>query len=119
MKRPRYDFEKLQVYQEALAFAEAVFETTEEFPYRVQSSLGDQLRRAALSICNNIAEGSGKQGPAKRQFYGYSLDSARECVPMFDLSRRRRILGQDRHGHLDESCFRLTSMLYALMRSVN
>jgi len=114
----QYDFEKLDVYQKALDFAEQVFECTEGFPQRVQYSLGDQLRRAALSISNNIAEGSQKRGPAKRQFYGYSLDSARECVPMLELSRRRRLVGQEEYEKLSDTCFRIASMLYALIRSV-
>ena len=114
----RYDFEKLDVYQRALDFAEAIFETTERFPQQVQYSLGDQLRRAALSICNNVAEGSQKRGPGKRQFYRYSLDSARECVPMLDLSFRRRLIDQAKHEQLSETCFRIASMTYALIRSV-
>ena len=114
----RYDFEKLEVYQKAVDFAEQVFECTEGFPQRVQSSLGDQLRRATLSICNNIAEGSQKRGPAKRQFYGYSLDSARECVPMLELSRRRRLVSQEEHEKFSDTCVRIASMLYALIRSV-
>lgn len=118
-ERPaRYDFEKLEVYQKALGFAEAIFETTEHFPQKVQYSLGDQLRRAALSICNNLAEGSQKRGPAKRQFYGYALDSARECVPMIDLCLRRRLIDQEKYGELSATCFRIASMTYALIRSI-
>jgi len=114
----RYDFEKLDVYKLAMEFAERVFEVTEQLPQRLQYSLGDQLRRACLSICNNIAEGSQKRGAAKRQFYGYALDSARECVPMVQLSLRRKLINQEEHDTLDEMCFRLASMTYALIRSV-
>ena len=88
----RYDFEKLDVYKKALDFAEEMFALTEAFPPPLHYSLGDQLRRAALSICNNLAEGSQKRGAAKRQFYGYALDSSRECVPMLELARRRNFL---------------------------
>ena len=118
MKRPKYDFEKLEVYQKAMDFAEQIFEVTEGFPQRVQYSIGDQARRAALSICNNIAEGSRKQGPARRQFYGYALDSARECVPMLELSLRREFIRSDIYERLDELCFRIGSMMFALLRSV-
>ena len=93
----RYDFEKLEVYQKAMSFAERIFELTEQYPQRVQYSLGDQFRRAALSICNNIAEGSRRTGQAKRQMYGYALDSARECVPMIQLSLRRKLISQNEH----------------------
>lgn len=115
---PRYDFERLDVYKLGMEFAEAVFEITESFPARLQFSLGDQLRRAALSICNNIAEGAQKRGAGKRQFYGYALDSARECVPMLELVRRRKIIDNETHNRLDGLCFRIASMMYALLRSV-
>ena len=84
-----FDFEKLNVYKRAIEFADAAFRIAELLPNRLQSSLGDQLRRAALSICNNIAEGSGKtSAKEKRQSYRYSLDSARECIPVMFLMKR-------------------------------
>ncbi len=55
-----FDFERLEVYKLTVDFIEKVFEVSEELPKQVQYSLGDQFRRAALSIANNIAEGSGK-----------------------------------------------------------
>lgn len=117
MKRTQYDFEKLEVYQRALELTEKIFAMTEQFPSHMQYSLGDQLRRAALSICNNVAEGSGKRGLAKRQFYGYSIDSARECIPMLTVSRRRDLIDPAQYELLDGLCFRITSMLFALLRS--
>ena len=61
MPQIKYDFQKLDVYQKALDFAERVFRVTERFPQPVQFSLGDQFRRASLSICNNLAEGAQKR----------------------------------------------------------
>lgn len=118
MRKPRYDFERLEVYQKALDFAEQIFELTEGFPQRLQYSLGDQLRRASLSICNNIAEGSQKRGPAKRQAYGYALDSSRECVPMMELSCRRKLVGDLQRERLADECFSIGNMTYRLMVKV-
>ena len=114
----RYDFEKLDAYNLAMNFTEKVFEITEMFPQQVQYSLGDQFRRASLSIVNNIAEGSQKRGAAKRQFCNYALDSSRECVPMIRLRARRKFTDEQVSQELDEACFRIASMTYALMRSV-
>jgi len=52
-------FEKLEVYQRAVEFAEAIFKLTNELP-RGQAALADQFKRAALSISLNIAEGNGR-----------------------------------------------------------
>ena len=118
MEKPQYDFERLKVYQKALDFVEQVFTLTEQFPANIQYSLGDQFRRAALSTCNNIAEGSRKRGQAKKQFYGYALDSVRECVPMIELSVRRKVISKIDGDKLGEDCFHLSNMLYRLILSV-
>ncbi|MBI3084010.1 MAG: four helix bundle protein [Candidatus Omnitrophica bacterium] len=117
MPKFRYDFQKLDVYQKAIAFAERIFRLTEQFPHRVRYSLGDQFCRAALSICNNIAEGAQKRGAAKKQFYGYALDSARECVPMTELASRLRFLGENEDTELSDECFYICNMLYRLIQS--
>ena len=114
----RYDFQKLTVYQMAMTFAERTFRLTERFPQRLQYSLGDQFRRATLSICNNIAEGAQKKGPAKRQFYGYALDSARECVPMTELSLRLGLLTEHEEADFSNECFHICNMIYRLIQSV-
>ena len=110
-----YDFERLEVSRKAMDFAERTFELTERLPSMMQYSLGDQLRRATLSICNNIAEGSQKRGAARRQFYGYALGSSRECVPMLELARRRNLLSGDLHEELADECFQIGNRLYCMM----
>ena len=116
---PRYDFQRLEVYRKALDFAERVFRLTEEFSPKIQHSLGDQFRRAALSVCNNVAEGAQKRGPSKRQFYGYALDSARECVPMIELAHRLGLLAKDSEVTLSSECFHICNMLYRLIQSTS
>ena len=119
MKRAEFDFERLEVYKFAMDFTDEVFETTESFSQRVQFSLGDQFRRAALSVCNNIAEGSGRSThKAKLQLYGYALDSARECIPMITLSLRRNYIDEEKHGALREKVVSICNMLSRLMKSV-
>ena len=65
----QFDFEKLAVYQLALDLLDEMFLKCRGFPADVRYSLGDQLIRAALSISNNIAEGSGKRSPKEKAHY--------------------------------------------------
>ena len=117
--RIEFDFERLSVYQKGLSFVNAVFTLSDQFPGRVQYSLGDQLRRAVLSIVNNIAEGSGKRtAKEKRQFYRFALDSARECVPMLTVCREQEFLTQTAHDLLRAQCFELCRMLRGLVDAV-
>jgi len=118
MKNNQFDFEKLEVYSKAMNFANEVFKLTKDYDKSIQYSLGDQFRRAALSICNNIAEGSGKQsGNAKRQFYGYAMDSARECIPMISLSLLQKHINKDESHVLREQCTDICNMLGGLISS--
>ena len=113
-----FDFERLEVYQKAVEFTNEVFKTTLDYQRDIQYSLGDQFRRAALSICNNIAEGSRKLGRSKVQFYNYALDSARECIPMISISHCQSQINSEKVTHLREQCVQITRMLYRLADSV-
>ena len=72
----------LEVYQRAVEWAERI-ETLCESVSKGNHHLTDQLRRAALSISLNIAEGSGRWHKGdKKQFYLIARGSAYECVPI-------------------------------------
>ena len=115
-----FGFENLEVYQLAIEFANRVFSLTVGFSIRVQSSLGDQFRRAAISIPNNIAEGSGKvSAKEKKQFYSYALNSTSECIPIMTIAERQRELSDKDHDYLRETCSRLHKMLIKLIKSVD
>lgn len=117
-KNYKFDFEQLDVYQKALDFTNEIFSITLGFQREIQYSLGDQFRRAALSICNNIAEGSRKTQRGRRQFYDYALDSARECVPMISLSVKQRQISQEKEEFFWGECVHICNMLYRLIQSI-
>jgi four helix bundle protein len=58
-------FRDLRVWQKAHEFALAIYRFTESFPDREKYSLAHQMRRAAVSIPANIAEGFGKRSKAE------------------------------------------------------
>jgi len=114
-----FDFERLEVYRRSIDFANLAFKIADSLPKHLQSSLGDQLRRSAISICNNVAEGSGKTSPReKRQFYHYSLDSARERIPIITLIQKRVEPASDTSRDFRDSCEIICKMLTKLILSV-
>jgi 23S rRNA-intervening sequence protein len=66
-----FNFEKLDVWQKAIDFADLVYNYTRHFPPDERFGLTNQMRRAAVSISSNIAEGNGRsrdkmKGPASQ-----------------------------------------------------
>jgi four helix bundle protein len=63
------DFRKLQVWQRAQALTVAVYRLTERFPPSERFSLTVQMRRAALSVPSNLAEGCGRRSDLELRRY--------------------------------------------------
>jgi four helix bundle protein len=107
-------FEKLEVYRRAVDFADEVGRLTESFP-RGSYYLSDQLRRAAVSISANIAEGNGRWHAGDRKSFFYiARGSACECVPLLDLCARRGLIPADQHRVLMAGLETLSRMLTGL-----
>src|SRR5262245_18698219 len=77
-----FGFQRLDAYRCAAEFLAWASPVAEAVPRGW--SLSDQLRRAALSIPLNIAEGSGKHGRDGRRFYMIARGSALECAAILD-----------------------------------
>jgi len=114
-----FDFERLEVYQKALEFMGMLFRIARALPREYQYAVADQLRRAGLSILNNLAEGSGKLSKKeKAQFYRTALNSARECVPMLTVLHGEGQLPTDTHRELRQEVVHIANMLGRLIGSL-
>src|SRR5690242_8986018 len=77
-------YQRLDVYRCAVHALALSAQLSDEIP-RGYGMLSDQLRRAALSISLNIAEGSGRPSPQDAaRFYGMARGSAMECAAVLD-----------------------------------
>ena len=81
-------FRDLVVWQKAHELVLAVYRLTESFPDREKFGLSHQMRRAAVSIPANIAEGFGKRSQAeKARFLNIAEGSLEECRYYLILAR--------------------------------
>src|SRR3989338_5661563 len=114
-----FDFERLDVYQKTLELVATIFRITKRLPREYQYSIADQLRRASLSILNNLAEGSGKLSKKeKAQFYKTSLNSARECIPMLTVLVREKQIVEGTHQTMREEVVHITNILGRLIAAL-
>ena len=107
-----FDFEKLDVYKRAVQFILNVYEATEKFPHNERYGLTGQLRRAAVSIATNIAEGSGRHHKREhQQFLRMARSSCYECMPLLEVARDLGYLNGQTHDALYKDCNELAMML--------
>ena len=109
-------FESLEVYKKAMAFVVAIFDTCVGIPDR---GIKDQLKRAALSIQLNIAEGNGRaHAKEKRQFFRTARGSLLECVPILQLIHQMKLIENGKYGDLYTKAEEIGKMLSGLIKSV-
>ena len=110
------DHEKLDVYKISIKFMALAIKICESIP-RGNSSLSDQLKRAAWSIPLNIAEGCGKRGVKdKKKFYAIARGSAMECGAVIDVCEVMKIESENNFKEGKNLLIRIVSMLTKLCR---
>lgn len=113
-----FDFEKLLVYQKAKSFNLEIY-TSFYSDKTIERIIANQLRRAALSIPLNIAEGTSRFSKADRKnFYVISRGSVFECVSIFDLLKQEGKMEEQQYVHLYEKADEISKMLYTMIKSL-
>jgi four helix bundle protein len=115
----QYKFQKLQVYQLALAYVDSVYELSKRLPERERFNVCSQIERAATSITLNIAEGSTGQSDAEQnRFLGLALRSYLETVACLDLIQLRAYVNSDSLVPVREQGHQLFIKLSAFRKSL-
>lgn len=114
----KFDFENLRVYQKALDYVSFIYEITKSFPKSETYSLVDQFRRAAVSICLNIAEGTGGTKAEFAQFTKIARRSVRECVACTEIAQRLKFIDLPAKEKSRNHCAELSMMLNGLIKSL-
>jgi four helix bundle protein len=110
-----FDHEKLDVYQESIAFCGWVGDLLNEIAGKAAAK--DQLDRASTSIPLNIAEGNGKFSTADRaRFLEIARSSALECAACLDVLAVRKFLMLDRIIPAKERLVGIVNMLMGMLK---
>src|SRR5438034_4610986 len=110
-----FDHEKLDVYQEAVAFCGWVGEFLTAMSSKAAAK--DQLDRASTGIPLNIAEGNGKFSSKDRaRFFEVARGSALECAACLDVLLVRKLATEEQVVLAKERLARIVQMLVGLLR---
>jgi len=103
-----------------MEIAEAVFQITEQLPKKEDYGLTSQLRRAALSMSSNVAEGFGRSGKKdKSKFYEYVRSSGFEVRNDLIYGVRVGYFAPDKQGDICKNIHQFTHEINKLMFSLN
>ena len=85
-----FSFEKLRAWQKARLWVKEIYLITQAFPVEERYGLTNQLRRAAVSVASNLAEGNGRQSEKDRAHFcnlAFSslLEALNQCILANDL----------------------------------
>src|ERR1043166_2891994 len=110
-----FDHEKLDVYQEAIAFCGWVGELLGQILGK--AAVKDQLDRASTSLPLNIAEGNGKFSTVDRaRFLEIARGSALECAACLDVLVARKLVGPEEIIPAKEQLVRIVNMLMGMLK---
>jgi len=91
------NYEKLRIWQEAMALTLKLYEVSSKFPRSETFGLTSQLRRAASSVPLNIAEGSGRGKKEFVHFLTMSATSINEVLTVLQLALGLVYLTEEEH----------------------
>ena len=95
-----------------------IYSFSKAFPKEEQFGLTSQMRRAAVSVTSNIAEGfSRRTADAKKQFYYMSLGSSRELQNQAKIAKDLGYIDDTQHKAIQEKLLRFAKMITGLISS--
>lgn len=114
-----FRFQNLVIWQRAADLAIALDEVSDQLDEQRKYRFAEQLRAAALSISNNIAEGSGSNTtPEFRRFLFIARKSAFECASMLIIFKRRNHIGESYADPLFSELEILCKMIVSFSRKL-
>ncbi len=114
-----FGFEKLDVWQKSVDVADEVYRLTREFPDYEKFGLANQMRRAAVSISSNIAEGSSRESKKDfARFLQLAYGSVMEVVSQLHIAQRQEFISKEDARRLYLNSEEIARMISGLKRSV-
>lgn len=112
--KSKFRFQDLEIWKLAIEIADELFDIADELEKKHLFRFAEQLRSAAMSISNNIAEGSGSEWKKEfKNFINIARRSAFECSNILILLNRRKILTdnvvENLLDKLDKGCRMITN----------
>lgn len=115
-----FSYESLEIWQLGIAYAKRIYLVTNDFPKSEQFGLISQLRRAAISISANIAEGSGSTSvKEKLKYLDIAVKSALETTSEIQIAYELGFMGKIIRDKLYEDAEKIIRKIRSFKKSFN
>ena len=112
-------YRELLVWQKSKTLAAEIYRATEQFPRNEIYGLTSQIRRAAVSVASNIAEGQGRMTPGEFvHFLGQARGSLLELDTQLAIAMDLSYLKPDQYEILDRDIYQVLGLLNRLIESL-
>jgi four helix bundle protein len=112
-------FKDLLAWQRAMQMVLTIYELTAQFPAAERFGLSGQMRRAAISVPSNIAEGYGRITTGEfKQFLGHARGSSAEVETQLMIAKKLHFGSYESIDDAERLCVEVSCLLTGLMRSL-
>ncbi|MEM9051870.1 MAG: four helix bundle protein [Bacteroidota bacterium] len=115
----KHNYKELRVWQRAMDLCKAVYSVVADFPAEEKFGLSSQIKRCAVSIPSNIAEGAGRNTDKTfNYFLGIAYGSSCELGTQLDLAKHFEMLSDNQLSELETQISEIQKMIYRLSENL-
>lgn len=112
-------FKNLHIWKRAVALASDIYRITSKFPEEEKFGIISQLRRCAVSIGSNIAEGAGRGSPKEFQYFlCIAYGSSYELETQLIISENLNFIDKSKTKRLHNDLTELQKMIYSFNKAL-
>ncbi|MBB6682230.1 four helix bundle protein [Aequorivita sp. 609] len=112
-----HNFQELKIWQKSMDIAEQTYRITTKFPKEEKYGLTSQVRRSAISVPSNIAEGAGRNTDGEfKNFLGIANGSSNELFTQLVLSHRLELVSENTVKPILNELIEIQKMNYTLIK---
>ncbi|MTI88541.1 MAG: four helix bundle protein [Balneolaceae bacterium] len=112
-----HNYKKLKVWEKSLDLATTIYDATKEYPKEEKFGIVSQMRRSAVSISSNIAEGAGRSSDNEfRQFLNIAFGSCSELETQLIISHRLNYIQKKVYEELSLDLTEVQKMIFTLIK---
>lgn len=114
-----HNYKELKIWQRSVELATLVYSATANFPKQEQYGLTQQMRRAAVSIGTNIAEGAGRKGDKEFSYFlNVAYGSIYELETQLIISVNLGFLSKQDSEKLEVEIGEIQKMIFTLIKNL-